>query len=41
MIGVYNNNPETGISTLDKENSYSYNTKLFDDREELKNITKF
>lgn len=38
---VYNNNPETGISTLDKEKSYSYNTKLFDDREDLKNITKF
>ena len=37
---VYNNNHETGISTLDKENSYSYNTKLFDGREELKNITK-
>ena len=38
---VYNNNPETGISTLDNEKSYSYNTQLFDDREELKNITKF
>lgn len=38
---VYNNNPETGISTLDKESSYSYNTKLFDDREDLKNITKY